>query len=142
MTKEIGWIAVSADGTRVAFADITQAHVVDTAGTAIATIPFATSSERYFVLSPRGDRLLTYDYRSDVVTLHDVATGSGRVVPQAGKPSEMMKFLDDTSLLFIDEQGHGYRAYDRVPRDPAELERWLRTVTNAVLDEHGVLRPR
>ncbi len=142
MSKEIGWIAVSADGSRVAFADITQVRIVDNAGNPIASIPFGTNGERSFVLSGHGDRLLAYDVRSESVTLYDVATGSGRVVPLAGKPTESLKFVDDTTMLFIDDKGHGYRAYDRVPQDPAELERWLRTVTNAVLDEHGVLRPR
>jgi hypothetical protein len=148
MSREVDGIAVSADGTRIALADITQLRVVDGAGNVIATIPFATNGERYFVLSAHGDRLLAYDFPNETVTLYDVATGARRVVPVPGRPSDTMKFVndmkfvDDTTMLFIDDQGHGYRAYDRVPRDPAELERWLRTVTNAVLDEHDVLRPR
>jgi hypothetical protein len=139
--EEIEAVAVSADGTRVALVGARAVRIFDDAGTEVASIPFAATGERVIALSPRGDRLLVYERRSDAATLYDVATRDAQSVPMQVRQTRDMRFVDDTTMLFLGADG-GYRASDRVPRDPGQLERWLQTVTNAVLDDHGSLAPK
>ena len=74
--------------------------------------------------------------------LYDVATGAMRSIPGAPALPLVIRFADDNTVLMIDDEGGGHRAFDRVPRDQAGFEAWLQAATNAALDNRGRVSPR